>query len=126
MMRAAATAGIFCPTLFVATLAALTALQHDFMLGISWRPLRDPAGAWPSGLALGLRRGMKDGSRIGHTLLLVAGVAMALMAFETDPIRRTGPRTWHGWIHDVAFVVFALALLGALFFLWRGFRRDPR
>lgn len=145
----AAFTGMAGPGLFAATLAALSALQYGFMIEIGWRPLRDPAGAWPSGLALGpygwaqtmsfalsgallavfavgLRRGVKDGSRIGPTLLLVAGVAMAFMAFETDPIARTGPRTWHGWVHDAAFAVFVLALLGALFVLWRGFGKDPR
>ncbi len=51
---------------------------------------------------------------------------MALMAFESDPIRRPGPRTLHGWIHDAAFVIFVVALLAALFFLWREMGRDPR
>lgn len=41
------------PVLFATVLLALSALQYDFMLGIGWRPLTDPAGAWPSGLALG-------------------------------------------------------------------------
>jgi hypothetical protein len=49
---------------------------------------------------------------------------MALMGFETDPIRRTGPRTLHGWVHDLAFVLFVLVLLPAFFFLWRRFRED--
>jgi hypothetical protein len=57
--------------------------------------------------------------------LFVAGIAMALIGFETDPIRRTTPRTPHGWIHDLAFVLFALALLSALFFLWQRLRKDP-
>lgn len=136
------------PILFSAVLVALTALQYDFMLGIGWRPIRDPAGAWPSGLALGpygwaqdanfalsgallavfalgLRRGTGERSRIGTTLLFLAGAAMALMAFETDPIRRTGPRTIHGWAHDAAFVFFAFALMGALFALWLGMKEDP-
>lgn len=43
---------------------------------------------------------------------------MTLMGFETGPTRHTTPRTLHGWIHD-------LALLSALFFLWRRLRRDP-
>ena len=50
---------------------------------------------------------------------------MVLMGFETDPIRRAGPRTLHGLIHDLAFVLFVLALLLAFPFLWRRFRRDP-
>jgi uncharacterized membrane protein len=58
-------------------------------------------------------------------LLFVAGTAMALMAFETDPIRRTGPRTLHGWVHDAAFVLFVIAMLAAFIFLWRRLRKDP-
>jgi RsiW-degrading membrane proteinase PrsW (M82 family) len=49
---------------------------------------------------------------------------MALMGFETDPIFREGPRTLHGWIHDLAFALFVLALLPSFFFLWRKFRKD--
>jgi hypothetical protein len=127
----------------------LTAVQYDFMIGIGWRPLEDPAGAWPSGLALGpygwaqvlnfvvsglllmlLAAGLHcttasgHGSRIGPTLLFVAGAAMALMGFNTDPILREGPRTLHGLVHDLAFALFVLSLLSSLFFLWRSLRRD--
>ena len=150
MIRTAAIAGMAGPVLFVGILVVLTMVQYDFMLGIGWRPLGDPAGAWPSGLALGpygwvqisnfvvsglllaifaagLHFGVTDGhgSRVGPGLLFVAGIAMALMGFETDPIRRTNPRTLHGWIHDLAFVLFALALLSSLFFLWQRLRKDP-
>ena len=139
------------PVLFAAVLVALSVIEYDFMLGIGWRPLSDPAGAWPSGLALGpygraqvgsfvvsgvllmgfaagLHLGVScgRGSRVGPALLFVAGTAIALMAFETDPIRRTGPRTLHGWIHDAAFVLFVSAVLAAFFFLWKRFRKDPR
>jgi hypothetical protein len=136
------------PILFATVLLALTAVQYDFMLGIGWQPLSDPAGAWPSGLALGpygwaqtvsfalsglslmifavgLHLGTRGGARAGPALLFAAGAAMALMSFETDPIRRTGPRTLHGWIHDVAFVLFVLALLPAFVFLWRRLSKDP-
>ena len=115
------------------------------MLGMGWRPLADPAGAWPSGLALGpygwvmdlgfavsgillmvfafsLHHRMPRGSKAGPALLFLSGAAMALLAFETDPIRRTGPRSWHGLVHDVAFVVFAVTLLLALLALWRRMR----
>jgi Protein of unknown function (DUF998) len=137
------------PALFAAVLLVLTTIQYDFMLRIGWQPIEDPAGAWPSGLALGphgwvqtasfvvsglllmvfavglhLGAAGSHGSRFGAALLFAAGTAMTLMAFETDPIRRTGPRTLHGWIHDLAFVLFVLALLPALFFLWRRFRGD--
>ena len=137
--------------LFGTVLLALTALEYDFMLGIGWRPVADPAGAWPSGLtlgpygslqvanfvasglllaffALGLHLGATNGrgSPLGPALLFTAGTAMALMGFETDPIRRIGPRSLHGLIHDAAFVIFVIAFLAALFSLWRRFEADPR
>jgi uncharacterized membrane protein YidH (DUF202 family) len=147
--RRAALAGMTGPALFGVGLATLTALQYDFLLGIGWQPLGDPSGAWPSGLALGpygwvqdldfalsgsllavfpvgLHRRITGGSRSGPALLFVAGVAMALLAFETDPMDRAGPRTLHGSIHDAAFVLFVLALVPALFLLWRQMREDTR
>jgi hypothetical protein len=150
MVRAAAAAGMVGPVLFAAILLGLTVVQYDFMLGLGWRPLGDPAGAWPSGLALGpygwaqvanfvlsgillmifaagLHPGATDGrgSRVGPALLFVAGAAMALMGFETDPpLQSTGPRTLHNLIHDLAFALFVLALLPAFFFLWQRFRED--
>jgi hypothetical protein len=148
VMIRAAIAGMAGPVLFASVLVVLTVVQYDFMLGIGWRPLGDPAGAWPSGLALGpygwvqisnfvasglllaifavgLHFGVTygRGSRIGPGLLFVAGIAMALMGFETDQITRTTPRTLHGWIHDLAFVLFAL--LSALYFLWHRLRKVP-
>jgi uncharacterized membrane protein YidH (DUF202 family) len=147
--RRAALAGMTGPALFGGSLATLTALQYDFLLGIGWQPLGDPSGAWPSGLSLGpygwvqdlnfalsgsllavfavgLHRGITGGSRSGPALLFVAGVAMALLAFETDPMDRAGPRTLHGSVHDAAFVLFVLALVPALFLLWRRMREDTR
>ncbi len=147
---AAALAGMIGPILFGTVILALSALEYDFMLGIGWPPLTDPAGAWPSGLALGLygpvqvanfvasglllalfalglHLGVTDarGSVFGPALLFVAGVAMALMGFETDPIRRVGPRSLHGLIHNAAFVFFVVAFLAALFSLWRRFEANP-
>lgn len=51
---------------------------------------------------------------------------MALMGFETDPIRRIGPRSLHGLIHDAAFVFFVTAFLAALFSPGRRFEADRR
>jgi hypothetical protein len=149
MVRAAAIAGMVGPVLFATVLLALTVLEYDFMLATGWRPLRDPAGAWPSGLALGpygwvqvanfvlsgillmtfaagLHFGATAGrgSQVGPALLFVSGAAMAFMGFETDPIGSTGPRTLHNLIHDLAFALFVFALLPAFFFLWRRFRED--
>lgn len=143
-----ALAGALGPPLFAAVVMALTALQYDFMLDIGWRPLGDPAGAWPSGLALGphgwamdlgfavcgvllvvfalgLHRALPRGSKAGPALLSLSGFAMALLAFETDPIHRTGPRSWHGLVHDAAFVAFAFALLLSLLVLSHRMRGDP-
>jgi hypothetical protein len=150
IVRAAAVAGMAGPALFAAMLLALTALQYDFLLGIGWRPLRDPAGTWPSGLALGpygwaqtanfvgsglllmlfaagLHLGATDGrgSQFGPALLFTAGATIALMGFETDSIRRTAPRTPYGLVHDLAFVLFVLTLLPAFSFLWRRLSEDP-
>jgi hypothetical protein len=148
-IRVAAVVGMVGPVLFAGVLLALTLTQYDFMLEIGWRPLEDPSGTWPSGLALGpygwaqvanfvlsgillmifaagLHLGATDGrgSRVGPALLFAAGTAMALMGFETDPIQSTGPRTLHNLIHDLAFALFVLTLLPAFYFLWRRFRDD--
>jgi hypothetical protein len=147
----AAVAGTIGPVLFGSVLIALSVLEYDFMLGIGWHPLTNPAGAWPSGLALGpyglaqvasfvvsglllafFSLGLHLGTREGHSsplgpgFLFVAGTAMALMGFETDPIRRIGPRSLHGLIHDAAFAIFVLSFLAALLLLWRRFESDPR
>jgi hypothetical protein len=145
--RNAALAGMVGPVLFAGGLAMLTTLQYDFLLEMGWEPLKDPSGAWPSGLSLGpygwmqdlnfalsgvllvifavgLHRGIRGGSKAGPALLFVAGLAMALLAFETDPIKGAGPRTLHGWVHDASFVLFVLALVSALFLLWRRMRED--
>jgi len=140
--------GILGASLFAATLVSLTAAQYGFMVGIGWRPLSDPGGAWPSGLSLGphgwmmnasfvasgaslmafavgLRRAVWGGAKTGSALLSISGLAMAMMAFETDPILREAPRSFHGWIHDVSFAVFAMSFLASTFFLWREFDKDP-
>ena len=149
VIRVAAVSGMVGPVVFAGVLLALTLAQYDFMLGIGWRPLEDPSSAWPSGLALGtyglaqvanfvlsgillmifaagLHLGAPDGRSpsIGPALLFVAGVAMALMGFKTDPMHSTGPQTLHNLIHDFAFALFVLALLPAFFFLWQRFRED--
>jgi Protein of unknown function (DUF998) len=150
MVRAAAVAGMVGPVLFATVLLTLTVLQYDFMLGIGWRPLRDPAGAWPSGLVLGpygwaqvanfvlsgillmifaagLHSGATGGrgSRVGPVLLFVGGAAMAFMGFETDPIQSTGPRTLHNLVHDLAFALFVLACCPPSSFCGGGSGRTP-
>ena len=152
IIKLAGIAGTIGPVLFGGALLGLSVLEYDFMLGIGWQPVADPAGAWPSGLALGhygaaqianfvisglllclfalglhLEMATRPASTSpGTALLFLAGVAMTLMGFRTDPIERVGPSSLHGLIHDSAFVVFVLAILAALFFLWWGLRWDAR
>jgi hypothetical protein len=152
IIKVASFAGTVGPALFAGVLFALSVLQYDFMLRIGWRPVANPAGAWPSGLALGRYgaaqvanfvvsglllcvfalglhlqvAGRRSPASPGPALLFLAGVAMALMGFKTDPIRRVGPRSLHGLIHDSAFVIFVLAFLTALSFLWLRLREDAR
>ena len=152
IIRLAGFAGTIGALLFGGVLVALSVLEYDFMLGIGWRPVADPAGAWPSGLALGpygaaqvanfvvsglllclfalglylVVENRRGSTSVGPALLFVAGVAMALMGFPTDPIERVGPRSLHGMIHDSAFVVFVLAFVAGLFFLWWKLGEDAR
>lgn len=139
----AGASGVLGVFFFAATLVFLTVSQYEFMLSIGWRPLGDPGNAWPSGLALGPYGWVMDVSfvvsgaflvvfalglrrtapGIGAVLLVISGLAMSFMAFETDPITREGPRSVRGWIHDTSFVVFAASLLASTFFLWKEFGR---
>lgn len=147
--RFAAICGIIGPPLFGLTLFLLTVLQYDFMRSLGWRPLQ--VIDWPSGLALGpygiwmtvmfilsgglmaifalgLRTVLKNetASRVGTLSLLVAGCALAALAFPTDPTFRSYPKTWHGFLHDLFFVLLGIALLVSMLALGWSFRNDPR
>jgi hypothetical membrane protein len=114
---------------------ALTILPRDFMASLGWNPLTAPTRDWPSGLALGplglvmtltfilcgillvfFARGLRDayrsarGGAAGSRLLALGGLAMALLAFPTDPTYRHLPLTWHGLLHDAALAVLGAAL----------------
>jgi uncharacterized membrane protein YidH (DUF202 family) len=135
--------------MFGVTLAILTLLEYDFMRGLGWRPLY--VIDWPSGLALGpygiwltvmfilsgllmaifalgLRTALGNGAapRIGTLSLLLAGCALAGLAFPTDPTFRSTPKTWHGVLHDLFFVLLGFALLTSMLALGRAFQTDSR
>ena len=146
-----ADAGMIGPILFGLTITVLTFLEYDFMVGIGWDPVESSDVPWPSGLALGeygwfqvanfvflgvclaafafgLNGGVRTsgrGSWIGPALLVVAGIAMVLLGFKTDP-SESATETWHGLIHSLAFLLLLLSLLPAPFFVWRRLRSDPR
>lgn len=152
-LKAAATCGIGGPALFAVVVAVLSFLERDFMVALGWNPLSAPTHDWPSGLALGplgvvmaaafvacglmlaflalgLRRAFHAGpaGRTASVLLAMAGCAMALLAFATDPTNSTAPATLHGRIHDTAFAVLgvtllaSLAIFGLVFLRARGWR----
>ena len=139
LLKAAAVCGICGPILFAGVLVTLSFLEYGFMLTLGWNPLTAPTCDWPSGLALGpggfvmtaafpacglllvffalgLRRGFRT-ARAGSTasiLLALAGFAMCLLAFSTDPTNSAAPPTLHGLIHDAAFAVLGCTLLASL------------
>jgi hypothetical protein len=137
------------PLIFGIALVVLTLTQRDFLRGLGWRPQNGLD--WPSGLALSryggimtltfllagatmsifalaLREKLAENrlARLGTGLLFVAGLALAGLAFPTDPTLRTTPATWHGIFHDSFFVLLGLTLLPAMLLLGAAFRRDTR
>lgn len=149
MLKLAARAGMLGPLLFGFVVATLTILKYDFLLTLGWHPLRAPTFDWPSGLALGdygwimtltfLTSGFMltlfaSGLRLSlprsrltfiSTLALsLAGLALAGLAFTTDPTIRSTPATWHGRLHDLSFVLLGLTLMPAMILLGFAFRDD--
>jgi Protein of unknown function (DUF998) len=144
-------AGMIGPATFALVVVVLTLVQYDFMVGLGWHPVRRYDVPRPSGLALGplgwlqvanfllfgltliafavgLHRGVARGGRgssVGPALLVLAGVAMVLAAFETDPDLSEGPQTWHSVIHGLAYLLFVFSLLSAFFFVWWRPTNDP-
>jgi len=137
--------------LFAIIVVVLTVAQYGFMVDLGWDPIGISDVPWPSGLALGplgwlqvvnfilfgvalmvfaveLHRGVAArvrGSVIGPVLLVVAGVALVLAAFKTDPSLSGGPQSWHGLVHGLAFLLLVSSLLLSLLFLWWRLGRDP-
>ncbi len=130
-------AGILGPLWLAATVLILTIIQYDFMRGLGWHPLDHPTLDWPSGLALGpygifmtlaflgcglllffFGQGIAAIIPMKHTLvprfMMLAGLAMTLLSFPTDPTLAAQPRTFSGYIHDTAFVLLGLSLFPAL------------
>ncbi|MBK8418217.1 DUF998 domain-containing protein [Candidatus Villigracilis saccharophilus] len=137
------------PLLFAITLVTLTIIQYDFMRGLGWHPLNDPTFDWPSGLALGpygivmtatfiisglliallamrLKADLESDitSQAGSALLVLSGLALASLAFTTDPTIRSTPATWHGRIHDLSFVLLGLTLFPSMITLGFAFRQN--
>lgn len=139
------------PVLFASVLTILTLVEYDFLRSLGWHPINDPTFDWPSGLALGnygwvmtatfiisgilmallaarLLLDLKPGpaSRLGATLFVFAGLALAALAFTTDPTIRDTPATWHGRLHDLSFVLLGLTLFPAMIMLGFAFRQNDK
>jgi len=151
MTKLAARAGIIGPVLFGFILTTLTILKYDFLLSLGWHPIHAPTFDWPSGLALGkygwimtatflvsglmmmffasgLRRILPRTQLtfISTFVLSLAGIALAGLAFTTDPTIRSTPATWHGRLHDLSFVLLGLTLMPAIILLGFALRDDDR
>jgi hypothetical membrane protein len=137
------------PLLFGVVVVVLTIIKYDFLLSLGWHPLKNPTFDWPSGLALGpygivmtatfiisgllvaalalrLKADLKPDatSQAGPNLLVLSGLALASLAFTTDPTVRDTPATWHGILHDLSFVLLGLALFPAMIVLGFAFQKN--
>lgn len=133
-------AGILGPLWLGATILILSIVQYDFMRSLGWHPLQAPTLDWPSGLALGpygffmttaflgcggllmfFGWGLANHTKLAGSrtalLLMLAGLALALLSFPTDPTLAAGPRTLPGLIHDTAFILLGVTLFPALVLL---------
>jgi hypothetical protein len=106
-----ADAGVIGPVVFGLTITVLTFLEYEFTIGLGWDPIHSSDVPWPSASALGplgwlqvanfvffgvclisfgfgLNRGVRASGRsswVGPVLVIVAGIAMVLLGFETEP-----------------------------------------
>jgi len=149
LKKAAILSGLIGPILFALVVTTLTIVKYDFLLSLGWHPIYAPTFDWPSGLALGdygslmtltfIVSGLMiaifaSGLRlslpctqltlISTFALSLAGIALAGLAFTTDPTLRSTPATWHGQLHDLSFVLLGITLMPAMILLGFAFRQS--
>lgn len=149
MKKVALISGLIGPVLFALVVTTLTIIKYEFLLSLGWHPLNAPTFDWPSGLALGdygwimtvtfilsglmmtlfasgLRLSLPRSrlTLISTFTLSLAGLALACLAFTTDPTIRSTPGTWHGRLHDTSFVMLGLTLMPSMLALGFAFRKD--
>jgi Protein of unknown function (DUF998) len=134
-------AGASAPFAFLLGTIAISWLEADFMDELGWE-------VWPSGLALGPHGWLQSLNFVALGVLIVvfalgvatvparsrwtkaapvlaglAGIAAALLVFETDP--PDVAETWHGIVHGVAYLMWLGAIVLAYPLVWWRVRRDP-
>jgi hypothetical protein len=149
MIKLAARAGMIGPLLFGGVVTTLTILKYDFLLSLGWHPIDAPTFDWPSGLALGAYGWVMTATFIISGLMLtffasglrlslppsrltliasfalsLAGLALAGLAFTTDPTIRSTHATWHGRLHDLSFVLLGVTLMPSMILLGFAFRHS--
>ena len=141
-------AGALAPAAFVLVLVPLTLASRGFMADAGWSPVERRDVMWPSILAAGPHGWVMAvlfpacgaaavafaaalppllptrTARAAAALVALIGVALALLAFESDVGRGAGP-TWHGVIHDVAYPPIPAAAIAAAALLAAGARGCP-
>jgi hypothetical protein len=141
-------AGALAPPAFVLVLVPLTLASRGFLADADWSAVERRDVMWPSILAVGPHGWVMAvlfpacgiaavafaaalppllptrTARAVAPLVALIGVALALLAFETDVGPDAGP-TWHGVIHDVAYPPIPVAAIAAAALLAAGARRDP-
>jgi hypothetical protein len=143
-LKLVAITGMIGPLLFGLMLVLLTLAEYDFMRSLGWSPL--VVIDWPSGLALGPYGGWMTAGFAGAGLVLMlfalglrrlfpgsraqwffltAGLAMLMLVFPTDPTFRSTPATWHGILHDSAYVILGLGFGPGMIALAHQFGRLP-
>jgi hypothetical protein len=141
-------AGALAPPALVLVLVPLTLASRGFLADADWSAVERRDAMWPSILAVGPHGWVMAvlfpacgfaavafaaalppllptrTARAVAPLVALIGVALALLAFETDVGPDAGP-TWHGVIHDVAYPPIPVAAIAAAALLAAGARREP-
>ena len=141
-------AGALAPPAFVLVLVPLTLASRGYLADVGWSPVERRDVMWPSILAVGPHGWVMAvlfpvcgvaavafaaalppllptrAARAAAALVALVGVALALLAFETDVGPDAGP-TWHGVIHDVAYPPIPAAAIAAAALLAAGARGIP-